>query len=65
MLLADLSGYGRADLVIGVIGEDAYDGTLLQLDSGSQGVSTSGAVYYGKSALGTPTGGRLGVELAP
>ncbi|MEO3852308.1 N-acetylmuramoyl-L-alanine amidase [Streptomyces sp. B8F3] len=65
VLLADLSGYGRADLVIGVIGEDAYDGTLLQLDSGSQGVSASGAVYYGKSALGTPAGGRLGVELAP
>ncbi|WP_407560710.1 N-acetylmuramoyl-L-alanine amidase [Streptomyces sp. 184] len=65
VLLADLSGYGRADLVIGVIGEDAYDGTLLQLDSGSEGVSASGAVYYGKSALGTPAAGRLGVELAP
>ncbi|WBB63588.1 N-acetylmuramoyl-L-alanine amidase [Streptomyces sp. WMMC500] len=64
-VLADLSGYGRADVVIGVIGEDAYDGTLLQLDSGSQGVSASGAVYYGKSALGTPTAGRLGIELAP
>ncbi|MFW6722851.1 FG-GAP-like repeat-containing protein [Streptomyces sp. MAR4 CNY-716] len=65
VVLADLSGYGRADLVIGANGEDSYNGTLLQLDSGSEGVSTDGAVYYGRSALGTPAGARLGLELAP
>ncbi len=41
--LADLSGSGRADLAIGAEGEDAGDGTILQLDSGSSGVPGASA----------------------
>ncbi|MFG2650096.1 FG-GAP-like repeat-containing protein [Streptomyces sp. NPDC048436] len=63
--LADLSGFGRADLAIGVDGEDAGNGTILQLDSGASGVSTSGAVYYGRTQLGTPEAAHLGETLTP
>ncbi|MEV5978146.1 FG-GAP-like repeat-containing protein [Streptomyces sp. NPDC052114] len=63
--LADLSGSGRADLAIGVDGEDAGDGTILQLDSGSSGVPGSSGVYYGRTALGTPAGAHLGQTLTP
>ncbi len=65
VVLQDLSGWGRADLAIGAEGENSYDGTLLQLDSGSSGVSTSTGVYYGREILGTPTGARLGQTLTP
>ncbi|MEU9580541.1 FG-GAP-like repeat-containing protein [Streptomyces chilikensis] len=65
VVLQDLSGWGRADLAIGVEGEDSFNGTLLQMDSGSSGVSTEGGVYYGRSVLGTPAGGHLGEVLQP
>ncbi|MBA2948946.1 FG-GAP repeat protein [Streptomyces sp. PSKA28] len=65
VVLQDLSGWGRADLAIGAEGEDGYDGTILQLDSGSAGISTSGGVYYGRSALGTLAGVHLGQVLTP
>ncbi|MEU6989781.1 FG-GAP-like repeat-containing protein [Streptomyces sp. NPDC046465] len=63
--LADLSGSGRADLAIGVEGEDAGDGTILQLDSGSSGVPGASGVYYGRTLLGTPAGAHLGQALTP
>ncbi|MGP3982069.1 FG-GAP-like repeat-containing protein [Streptomyces sp. KR80] len=65
VVLHDLSGWGRADLAIGVEGEDAGDGVILQLDSGSSGVSTSTGVYYSRSNLGTPAGARLGQTQTP
>ncbi|NBE52699.1 FG-GAP-like repeat-containing protein, partial [Streptomyces boluensis] len=65
VVLHDLSGYGRADLAIGVDGEDAGNGTVLQLDSGSKGVSTTTGVYYGAPQLGTPAGAHLGESLTP
>lgn len=65
VVLQDLSGWGRADLAIGVEGEDAYNGTVFQMDSGSSGVSTEGGVYYGRSVLGTPAAGYLGQTLQP
>ncbi|MGP3999911.1 FG-GAP-like repeat-containing protein [Streptomyces sp. 8N706] len=65
VVLYDLSGWARADLAIGTDGEDAGDGTILQLDSGSSGVSTSTGVYYGRSQLGTPAGAHLGGTLTP
>ncbi|WP_435211494.1 FG-GAP-like repeat-containing protein [Streptomyces sp. bgisy034] len=65
VVLQDLSGWGRADLAIGVEGEDSYNGVILQLDSGSSGIDTGSGVYYGRSALGTPTGARLGQTLTP
>jgi hypothetical protein len=63
--LTDFSGYGRADLMIGVAGENSGNGTLLYLPSGGSGISTSGSVYYGVSQLGTPRGARLGQALTP
>ncbi|MGA4850826.1 FG-GAP-like repeat-containing protein [Streptomyces sp. G5(2025)] len=63
--LADLSGSGRADLAIGAEGEDAGDGTILQLDSGSAGVPDASGVSYGRTLLGTPAGARLGQALTP
>nr|WP_070321260.1 FG-GAP-like repeat-containing protein [Streptomyces alboniger] len=63
--LADLSGSGRADLAIGVEGEDAGDGTILQLDSGGSDVPGASGVYYGRTTLGTPAGARLGQTLTP
>ncbi|WP_419997360.1 FG-GAP-like repeat-containing protein [Streptomyces boninensis] len=62
--LTDFSGWARTDLAIGAEGEDAYNGTVLQLDSGSGGVSTAG-VYYGRTELGTAAGARVGAVLAP
>ncbi|MFI2616147.1 FG-GAP-like repeat-containing protein [Streptomyces sp. NPDC018584] len=63
--LADLSGSGRADLAIGAEGEDAGDGTVLQLDSGASGVPGASGVYYTRTVLGTPAGARLGQALTP
>ncbi|OAH13180.1 FG-GAP repeat protein [Streptomyces jeddahensis] len=63
--LTDLSGYGRADLTFGVEGENAYEGTLLYVPSGSSGISTSQAYYIGRDKLGTPTGAYLGQTLTP
>ncbi|MFV0134051.1 FG-GAP-like repeat-containing protein [Streptomyces sp. HMX87] len=65
VVLKDLSGWGRADLAIGVEGENGYDGAVLQLDSGSAGISISGHEYYWRSTLGTPAGARLGQTLTP
>lgn len=63
--LADLDADGLTDAAIGVAGENADDGTILQLDgNGSALVATSG-VYYGRPALGTPAGARLGQTLTP
>ncbi|MFJ4711039.1 FG-GAP-like repeat-containing protein [Streptomyces sp. NPDC088785] len=63
--LADLSGYGRADLVVGVAGEDAGNGTLLYVPSNSGGLGLSTAAYYGVTQIGSPAGARLGTNLAP
>ncbi|MCI3239705.1 FG-GAP-like repeat-containing protein [Streptomyces sp. 7R016] len=65
VVLSDLSGWGRADLAIGGEGENSYDGTILQLDSGSSGVATGTGVYYGRDTLGTPAGAHLGQTLTP
>lgn len=64
--LTDLSGYSRADLAIGADGEDADNGTILQLDNSSTGgIVTSSGVYYGTTALGAPKGIRIGQVLTP
>ncbi|WP_338018110.1 FG-GAP-like repeat-containing protein [Streptomyces taklimakanensis] len=65
VLLADLTGWGRTDLAIGASGEDSFDGTILQLDAGSAGISTGGGVYYNRAKLGTPAGVQLGDRLSP
>jgi uncharacterized protein with LGFP repeats len=64
--LTDLSGYTRADLAIGADGEDANNGTILQIDNSStSGVIPSSGVYYGTAALGAPAGVRIGQVLTP
>ncbi|MEU6761410.1 FG-GAP-like repeat-containing protein [Streptomyces sp. NPDC046853] len=65
VVLTDLSGYGRADLAIGVDGEDEGNGTILQLDTTASGVSTTTGTYYGRTQLGTPTAAHLGESLTP
>ncbi|MGH3309014.1 MAG: N-acetylmuramoyl-L-alanine amidase [Streptomyces sp.] len=62
--LADFSGWGRADLAIGVQGENAGDGTILKLDSVSSDIELGGT-YYGRTKLGTPAGLGLGRHLKP
>ncbi|CAL9549312.1 hypothetical protein SUDANB108_04430 [Streptomyces sp. enrichment culture] len=63
--LADLSGYGRADLTIGADGEDGGDGILLHLPSNGTGLGYAGSVVFGRTALGTPSDARLGQNLTP
>ncbi|MGC5005864.1 FG-GAP-like repeat-containing protein [Streptomyces sp. DT203] len=64
--LTDLSGYSRADIAIGADGEDANNGTILQIDNTStSGIKADTGLYYGVSALGSSTGIRIGLTLAP
>ncbi|GHH76940.1 hypothetical protein GCM10018793_24010 [Streptomyces sulfonofaciens] len=65
VLLADLSGYGRTDLAIGAEGEDAGNGVVAALGSGSAGIDVAGADLMGRGTLGAPAGAHLGQTLAP
>ncbi|WP_250404017.1 FG-GAP-like repeat-containing protein [Streptomyces cellostaticus] len=63
--LADLSGYGRADLAFGAAGEDSGNGLLTYLPSNGSGLGFSQAVAFGRTTLGLPTGARIGETLTP
>ncbi|MFE9173800.1 FG-GAP-like repeat-containing protein [Streptomyces kebangsaanensis] len=63
--LTDLSGHGRAGLVIGSEGEDAGDGLLLYTPVHSTGFGLARTVALRGTALGTPAGARLGQALSP
>ncbi|MGP4110360.1 FG-GAP-like repeat-containing protein [Streptomyces sp. 4N509B] len=63
--LADLSGWGRADLAIGAPGESDGNGMVFQIDSGSAGLGLAGTVRYGRGTFGTPTGAGIGWSLTP
>ncbi|MFJ3336563.1 FG-GAP-like repeat-containing protein [Streptomyces sp. NPDC086766] len=63
--LADLSGTGRAGLVLGAEGEDAGDGLLLYVPVDRAGFGLARTVALRPTALGTPAGARLGETLAP
>ncbi|MFI6880148.1 N-acetylmuramoyl-L-alanine amidase [Streptomyces sp. NPDC050400] len=63
--LADLSGYGRTDLVIGTAGEDAGNGTLMYVPSNSSGLGLTSAKTFNNTTVGSPAGARLGTNLAP
>jgi uncharacterized protein with LGFP repeats len=63
--LADLSGWGRADLAIGADGENGDDGMIFQIDSGSAGLGFAGTVLYTRGTFGTPAGARIGWSLTP
>jgi hypothetical protein len=62
--LADLSGFGRTDLVIGAAGEDAGNGALMYVPSNSTGLGLNQSVFYSNATVGTPAGARLGTNLA-
>jgi hypothetical protein len=63
--LTDVTGYGRADLVVGVEGEDAGNGILMYVPSGSAGPGFGRTVILSRTPLGTPTGAHLGQTLTP
>ncbi|MFJ8198664.1 FG-GAP-like repeat-containing protein [Streptomyces sp. NPDC096152] len=63
--LADLSGTGRAGLVLGAEGEDSGDGLLLFVPVERTGFGLARTVALRATALGTPPGARLGQTLAP
>ncbi|SOD84267.1 FG-GAP-like repeat-containing protein [Streptomyces sp. Ag109_G2-15] len=63
--LTDLSGYGRADLTLGVAGEDGGDGILMYLPSNSTGLGYAQTTVLSKAVLGTPTAAALGTTLTP
>ncbi|MEB8338629.1 N-acetylmuramoyl-L-alanine amidase [Streptomyces endophyticus] len=63
--LTDLSGYGRADLVLGSAGENTAEGMLTYVPSNSSGLGLSSTKNLTTATLGTPATGRLGTNLAP
>lgn len=63
--LTDLRGTTRADLAIGADGENAGNGTILQIDTDTNGIIPAGAVYLGPGTLGLPTASHVGQALAP
>ncbi|WP_406172898.1 FG-GAP-like repeat-containing protein [Streptomyces sp. NBC_00996] len=62
--LADLTGDGAPDLVLGADGENTGDGTVLTLNGGPDGVVPESGAYYGTTALGTSTAAGIGGVLA-
>lgn len=65
VVLADLTGDGYADLVVGTEGEDADNGTLLWIPAPNGTPTATRSSYYGVNQLGTATAGRLGQVLTP
>ncbi|MGP3773859.1 N-acetylmuramoyl-L-alanine amidase [Streptomyces sp. SDT5-1] len=63
--LTDLSGYGRADLVVGSAGENSGEGMLTYIPSNSSGLGLSSTRNLTMATLGTPATARLGTNLAP
>ncbi|MFJ9178820.1 N-acetylmuramoyl-L-alanine amidase [Streptomyces sp. NPDC102360] len=63
--LTDLSGYGRADLVLGTAGENTGEGNLTYVPSNSSGLGLSSTKTFTKTTLGTSATARIGTNLAP
>ncbi|MPY63726.1 FG-GAP and VCBS repeat-containing protein [Streptomyces spongiae] len=53
--LSDLNGDGKADLSVGAPGENDANGAVWNLRGASSGVTTTGALSFGPSAVGVPT----------
>lgn len=62
---ADVTGDGYGDVLVGVEGEDAGNGTVLFMPSVDGVPVASRSVYYGVTQLGAPGGARLGQLLTP
>ncbi|MFJ9036904.1 hypothetical protein ACIRF8_10000 [Streptomyces sp. NPDC102406] len=56
--LTDVTGDGRADLTIGSMGENAYDGQLTYLPSSGTKLTTSGSRYFMAPDVGVSTAGQ-------
>ncbi len=63
--LADVSGWGRADLAIGVAGENTWNGGTITIPAGSTGIHPEQTVYYSPGTYGVPNDSRLGSSLTP
>ncbi|GGN75389.1 hypothetical protein GCM10011579_055430 [Streptomyces albiflavescens] len=57
VLLTDVTGDGKADLLAGADGENDGDGLITFLKGSASGITTSGAANYGPSAFGISTAG--------
>ncbi|MDV9177166.1 FG-GAP and VCBS repeat-containing protein [Streptomyces sp. W16] len=57
VLLTDVTGDGRADLVVGADGENSGDGLITFLKGATTGITTSGATSYGPSGFAISTAG--------
>ena len=62
---ADVTGDGYGDVLVGVDGEDAGNGTVLFVPSVGGVPVAARSVYYGVTQLGAPGGSRLGQLLTP
>ncbi|WP_189311519.1 FG-GAP-like repeat-containing protein [Streptomyces brasiliensis] len=56
--LSDVTGDGRADLTVGVNGENDYNGNVVAFRSDGQKITTTGITSFGPSAVGVSTSGR-------
>ncbi|MEV8566116.1 FG-GAP-like repeat-containing protein [Streptomyces sp. NPDC051322] len=63
--LTDLHGTTRAELAVGTEGENTGDGTLLHLDTDTNGIIPTSGINYGPASLGLPNGSHIGQSLAP
>ncbi|MFD4560390.1 FG-GAP repeat protein [Streptomyces sp. NPDC058469] len=57
VLLTDMTGDGRADLVVGADGENDQAGLVTFLKGAATGITTSGATAYGPSGFSVSTAG--------
>ncbi|MFC7217101.1 FG-GAP repeat protein [Streptomyces polyrhachis] len=55
--LADVTGDGQADLTIGSIGENDFNGAMTVLKAANGRIGVTGAVLFGPSAVGVSTTG--------
>ncbi|MFC7304317.1 FG-GAP and VCBS repeat-containing protein [Streptomyces monticola] len=58
MKLTDLTGDGRADLTVGAIGENGFNGALTYLPSDGTRITTAGARSLSTTAVGVSTSGQ-------
>ncbi|MCF6525034.1 N-acetylmuramoyl-L-alanine amidase [Streptomyces sp. JJ36] len=63
--LADVTGWGRTDLAIGVDGENNQDGGVVTIPAGSAGIDPQYADFVHPSDFGSPAGAKLGYALKP
>lgn len=63
--LADVSGWGRTDLALGMDGENGKDGGVITIPAGSTGIHADQSDFKGKGTFDSPSGAQLGFMLEP